>query len=207
MRVDPDAPDALQQLIREAAGRADAEARYESFLVSVVDVAVAAQKRVTLSCNAFSPTVLHLLLFNALQVFITCHNIKAFMVGFLSRAPLTYYWFLAIAFHVLCGFVLMGLVLACATQVTDRAARVPKEVVGKLHAKDACYMRIALVAGMLTRRVSGFHIFGEPVALGKAFPFLFAGMLMLFSTLCDILDEFWQVFDSPGWIPVHTGTE
>ena len=57
-------------------------------------------------------------------------------------------------------------------------------------------MRIALPAGMLSRRISGYTVYGEPVTLSRAFPFIFSATSLIFATLTSIFEVHWRVQDS-----------
>ena len=199
MVVDADDPQFANKITEEAKASANATVQYEALLRTIVDSLGAAQQRLNISCNAWSGVSLHLVLFNALQVYISCFNLQAFLAGRLNGQPPTYYWILCLFFHVTSGFVLIIAFLGPACRLTVNVSGIVRSTTLKLEKAGASYMRVALVAGMLARRVGGFHMWGEPVGLGKCFPFLFSWMLLIFATFANILKDYALVQNSAGW--------
>lgn len=116
-------------------------------------------------------------------------NTKLHLIGDLEGVPYKWYWWLQDVFHGVGGIFLatMHIALACAITAAGNAAISAAAAAVDRHRGSRT--KIVSVQITLQRRLKGFHVVGEVVNLGKAWPFVFATFVLLFSTLVDILQH------------------
>lgn len=187
MMVDFGHSDASQQFMTEVQRHMRAQRAWEFLLRDLTSTSTAAQKRLSSTCLKLSPVTLHLFFFSWAQVLVIIENFNIHMRGALEDVPYVWEWHLQDVFHLGAGLFFIGCVLVLGTRLTNNAKRAVARAVGRLVELKADTNKVALTSGLLGSRVVGFHLWGEPVNLGKCLPFTTAMVLLIFNTTWRVL--------------------
>lgn len=186
MVVDTKDPNAFEKLMKEIHARNLAEKAFDDLLTNLCRHCSKVQHTLSRSCRAWSPLNLHLLLFSWAQVVVVVNNVKVHSIN-ISSVDYRYYWILQDIFHCACGAVTVVAILSLGIWITGRAVHVRTETIKLLEELGIAKVRLATVATLLSRNLTGYSFFGEPINLGRAFPFLFATFLLIFHTFTQIM--------------------